>query len=408
MKRKILREEIVELTSELRGFVDNKEVEKAKEIREKIIKKKEELRREEEIAEIEKQKLIAQARGVKLEEGRMLNTDSIKLIEKRQSFYDNVIKRNENTKRLSIGKYVKGMLMGDWDGAKDEMIAYRSLNTTTGATIIPNTLSANIIDLARPKMALGDIPIIPMDTNNITIAKIKEDPKFGFKAELQSVESSAMTFEPIELKSKMVYGLMQISLELLESAQNIDSIIQEAMSNAIAQAIDEKGLYGKGVQGNLTTVDLGDEQKVITNEPKGILTYDTINTIESDNINSTKYVSFIKGIGEITKANGTPNIITYNSNIDTEISLLTDSTGQPLNAPKKMETMNYVISNNIQDNQALIYDSNAIVMGIQNRILLEVSRDKGFSDGSVWFRAYAMVDFAVLKPKHITKITYKE
>ncbi|MGV3027077.1 phage major capsid protein [Clostridium thermobutyricum] len=404
MKRKILREEIVELTSELRGFVDNKEVEKAKEIREKIIKKKEELRREEEIAEIEKQKLIAQARGIKLEEGRMLNTDSIKLIEKRQSFYDNVIKRNDNTKRLSIGKYIRGMLTGDWNGATEEMKEYRSLNTTTGATIIPSTLSANIIDLARPKMALGEIPIIPMDTNNITIAKIKEDPKFGFKAELQSVESSTMTFEPIELKSKMVYGLMQISLELLSSAQNIDGIIQEAISSAIAQAIDEKGLYGKGVQ-----EDLGTEGKVnIINEPKGILTYDTINTIESDNINSSKYVSFIKGIGEITKANGTPNIITYNSNIDTEISLLTDSTGQPLNAPKKMEEMNYVISNNMQDNQALIYDNNAIAMGVQNRIMIEVSRDKGFSDGSVWFRAYAMVDFAVLKPKHITKITYKE
>ena len=49
---------------------------------------------------------------------------------------------------------------------------------------------------------------------------------------------------------------MKISLELLESAGNIDAIISNAIAESIASAIDKAGLYGVG-----------------EDEPKGVLTY---------------------------------------------------------------------------------------------------------------------------------------
>ncbi|MGV1042032.1 phage major capsid protein [Clostridium perfringens] len=313
---------------------------------------------------------------------------NLKLVNKGDSFFNATIKNNEND-NLSIGKYVKGMLTGDWENAASEKATYRELTTSTGKTLIPQELSAQIIDLARPQMALGDIPILPMESNNMTIARIEKDPVFQFKEELAKAEFSDMSFGSVELKSRTIYGLMKISLELLNSAKNIDQVIQQAMANSIAQSIDTVGLYGDGQL-----------------QPKGILTYEDINIISSDDIETSKYKSFVKGIGSITKANGTPTTISYNSNIDTSLSLLTDTTGQPLNMPKKVEGLQHKVSNNMKDNQAMVYDNNSIVMGLQNKIIIDTSSELGFEDGSVWLRVYAMLDFAILKPKSITRIDY--
>ncbi|NFN17445.1 phage major capsid protein [Clostridium botulinum] len=303
----------------------------------------------------------------------------------------------ENKTNLEIGKYIKGMVTGDWTNAIAEKSEFMALNTSTGTTLIPTPLAAQVIDLARNQMSLSDIPIIPMETNNLTIAKIIENPKFKFKKELEKASESEMSFAPIELKSKTIYGLMKLSLELLHSASNIEQVVTQAMAQAIAQAIDNAGLYGRGT----------DENKKVY-EPLGITRVEGINIVEDvEPVELSKYAPYVRGIGKITKANGVPTTIAYNSDIDTEFSLLTDTTGQPLNAPKVVNSLNKKLSNNVLDNQALIFDSNSIVMGLQNNIAIDTSKELGFADGSVYLRVYAMLDFAVLKPKNITKINYK-
>ena len=86
--------------------------------------------------------------------------------------------------------------------------------------------------------------------------------------------------------------------------------------------------------------------------------------------------------------------------------MLTDTTGQPLNPPKVISDLTHKRSNNIKDNQAVVYDNNSIVMGVQNKITIDTSEAAGFADGTVWIRVYAMLDFAILNPKNITKISY--
>lgn len=315
------------------------------------------------------------------------NNNVLNIINKDESFKKAIIRDTEN---LSVGKYVKGMLTGIWDNAKNEMEQFKALSTKTGSVLVPTELSATIIDLARPMMALSDIPIIPMDSNNLTIAKIVNDPVINFKGELEKAELSDMTFGAVELKSKTIYGLMKISLEMLDSAKNIDGVITNAMAKALAQGIDKNGLYGDGEL-----------------SPKGILTYENINIVESEGVETSKYSSFVKGIGAITKANGIPTTMSFNSDIDTELGLLTDTLGQPLNMPKKVEELEYKVSNNLKDNQSMVFDRNAIVMGVQNRIKIDSTNAAGFEDGSVLLRVYAYIDFAILQPKHITRIDYK-
>ena len=82
-KIKILREQIAALTTELRTFLDNKDVEKAKEKREEIRQAKELLKIEEEIAEEEKRILMGQAKQQKGTNGNISNRNMDKRAELR-------------------------------------------------------------------------------------------------------------------------------------------------------------------------------------------------------------------------------------------------------------------------------------------------------------------------------------
>ena len=86
-------------------------------------------------------------------------------------------------KALDLGKYVRGAVTGDWSNAVEERAAF---NTSTTGVIIPNVLSAQVIDKARnlSLFTAAGVPIVPMSTNNLTIARVAEDPEFSFKEEL--------------------------------------------------------------------------------------------------------------------------------------------------------------------------------------------------------------------------------
>lgn len=395
-----LKQKLSSLKDEVQNLLDKNNTSEAEEKMKEVRQVKNELDKALEDEEIEMNKLKnlipdnqpPKEDGLKVKDkaGRVIN-----IVNKGELFTN--VTRAENTENLELGKYLRGMVTGNWENASKEMNQFKALNTSTGTTLIPRPLASQIIDIARNNMVLADIPIIPMETNNLTIAKIVEDPKFGYKKELGQASLSDMTFAPIELKTKMIYGLMKISLELFHSAANIESVLKDAMAKAMAQAIDKSGLYGKGYS---------EEQSLY--EPLGITNVDGINIItDVAPIETSKYTSFINGIGAITKANGTPTHMSYNSDIDTKLNLLVDTTGQPLNAPSILSSLNKKVSNNIEDNQSLIYDNNAIVMGLQKDISIDTSKELGFTDGSVYFRIYAMVDFAVLKPKNVTQIKYK-
>lgn len=311
-----------------------------------------------------------------------------KILNKGDSFKSAINVSNEN---LSIGKYIKGAITGNWNNAENERNQFKALSTSTGSIVIPCELSCDVIDLARNRLVLDDILVVPMNSNNLTIAKLNSDPEFKFKKELEEVENSDITFKGVTLKSKMAYGVMKISLELFRTASNIDYIITTAMATSLANMIDKAGLYGNG--------DV---------EPKGILTLPDINKIEVDALEKSKYTGFVKGIGAITKNNGLPTNIAFNSDIDTNLNMLTDSIGQPLNAPKVLKSLEQRVSNQIKPNQAIIYDRNSILMGIQEDLRIEISLNNGFKDGSVSLRVYAMLDFVSLNDKNISLLTFKE
>ena len=312
---------------------------------------------------------------------------------------DLLAKQTPNINNLSLGKYIKGAITGKWDFAQAEQHEFRALSTATANVLIPQVLSNQVIDEARNQSIFfqSGVPMLPMDTNNLTISRVKTDPGFGFKTEGAPVEDATMEFEPVTLKSKTVYGLMSITLEALQSSANLESVVRNAMAESIARTIDRACLFGDGV-----------------NEPKGVLTYDDINRI-TETTDLTGYDPFVRAIGAVRKANGEPTAWALNATTDEQLNLLVDTNGNPLAVPPVITNMERMISNQLPDNggvnanesTSIIYDPNALLIGLQSPISIELSREAedAYRKGLVYLRVYAMVDIAVLRPKHITNIT---
>ncbi len=307
----------------------------------------------------------------------------------------NIEKVYSNDSGLDFGKYVKGALTGNWSNAEPERKYYAALSTTTGGVIVPDVLSAQILKKIMNKSLIykSGVPVVDMKSNNLSIAKVKNNPTGEFKAELAEATLSDAEFEAVELKSKTLYSLCKISLEMLHSATNLSEVLQNAMADAVADAIDKACIYG-----------------VDENGIKGLATYNTINTLTADAIN---YAQFVNAIGKIKKANGNPTVMGINADTDTTLNLLTDTTGQPLNAPRVVDSLNRVVSNNLRndlgvatdESEALVYDPNSIILGQQVGFKFETSRSFGMNDGSVYLRIYTMLDMAVLRPEHIAYIS---
>jgi len=304
-------------------------------------------------------------------------------------------------RQLDLGRYVKGALIGDWHGAAAESAAFSALSTGTATIVIPEVLSSKIIDMIRNRSLLfgAGVPLIIMDTNNLTMAKLVKDPVFGFKKELAPAELSDVTFEGVKLESKTAYGLMQVSLELVHSASNLSNVLQTAMVNSLADVIDKKCLFGEGPEAD---------------EPKGILTYDEINSITATEALES-YAPFVQAVGKIRQANGEPNSWGYNATVDEKLNLLTDTTNQPLNQPKVLEGLTPRVSNQLPANEgtgedestSMIFDSSAMAIGLQSQIRFSASDSTAdaYQIGAVYMRVYAMLDICLLQPKHVTKIT---
>ena len=303
----------------------------------------------------------------------------------------------DQRRSLDLGKYVRGAVTGDWTNAAEERSA---MSTSTVGTIIPEVLSAKIIDKARnlSLFTAAEVPIIPMTSNNLTIGRVATDPVFAFKEELAEASESSFTLDSVQLNAKTAYGYAYVSLEAIHSASNLSDILFQVFSQAFADMCDRGMLYGQKYNGSL--VDYA---------PAGIMNDTDIHTVEATNV---RYNDFIRAIGKIKKANGNPTVVGMNAATEELLSLLVDANGQVLEIPQAFVDLKKVVSNQLAEDEndgsdALVFDPKAMVIGFQNRLVFRMFQDTDYciSHGAVGFQLYAMLDCVATQPKHIAKIT---
>lgn len=300
-------------------------------------------------------------------------------------------KRVYKDSNLDLGKLIKGMSGLGWNGANKEREYYRTMESGTNKVVIPQQLADRIIDYARTKSAVfGKVPVIPMDSNNLTVAVQTKDAVASFVKEGELIPTSDVAFEGVTLEGKTLALFIPISEQLLGSASNLSNQLVYSCAQAIAQALDKAMIYGKGVVPDTSY------------EIKGISLYDTINNVTST---TRDYDLIIKGAKGIKKANLNPTNVCLSSELAGELQMLKDNDGQYIMPPASISDYKIAESNNIKDDEVLVFDSESLLLGLHKGITIEwgTSGDM-FQRIQKGLRIYLRADLGVIRPKGISLV----
>lgn len=324
-------------------------------------------------------------------------------LNKTDKLADRVNVSDEKTKELlnqdgALGEVIKGMVTGKWSNQEFKNV----VTTTSTGVLIPEVLSANIIDLARniSLFTNAGVPVVPMDSNNMTISRIKTDPTFGFKAEGTEGVEGSFELDSVELKSKTVYGYAYVSLESINSSKNLDQIIRQVFAQAMANTIDKAFIYGQ---------ENAEKTGFETFAPGGIMNDININSVVATT--GGGYDDIIKAISKVRQSNGNPTAYGINAETEELLSLLKTTDGQYLSAPKAVTDLKQIVSNQLKYDEAtgsdaLVFDPRAMIIGLQNNIQIKIIEDaECLKKGLIAFQIYSMLDCKATTPKHICKIT---
>lgn len=360
----------------------------------------------EEARNLEKEEAEAAKEEMRLA-GRNGVADDTTVLRKEQRMAD-LVKPTHEERQLSIGKFVKGIVTGDWTNAASEQRAMSEGVLTGGGYMVPEILSANIIDKARnqARVIQAGAGIVPMTSNKLTIAKVTGDPTASWKAENAHGTFSDMTFDAINFEARTLMALVKVSVELLEDAQNIDTVIYNALSQALALEVDRVALYGSGVGV----------------EPLGLKNAAGIQTISmgANGAVLTGYDKFSEAVQAIREQNGEPNSVIYAPRTAGQIDRLKDSTGQPLTPLESFKALgkfstkqvptNLTQGTNTLASDAFVGDFSQLLIGMRKQFSLEVSRqaadgpDSAFTQHQVWIKAVLRADVQVARPEHFDVI----
>lgn len=287
---------------------------------------------------------------------------------------------------LSIGKLVRAMSGLEKTG---EGVQYlRDMSSATGAVVIPQKLANQILDKAREQSAIfGKIPVTVMENNNLTVARISKDASASFVAEGDLIPESSTEFTGVMLEGKTLAMYVPVTEQLLASA-NISDVLMNACSKAIAVALDKNLLYGTGTGAEI----------------KGITAHENINKVA--HTGSADYNMLIKGVGVTKGANIVPSDIVYNTTVGSDLSMLTDANGQYIVPPRALDNYTISESNNINDNQALVYHRECMLLGVNKDIQMEWGYTQdGFQRMIKALRIYIRCDLGIVNEKGISLVT---
>jgi len=303
---------------------------------------------------------------------------------------------------FSLGRFLRGVVTGDWKGAVPERRALEITDPTLGGYLVPHPLAARIIDLARNKSVCvqAGALTIPMESNTLDIAVIGEGPVAYWRPEGTIINESGMAFSLRTFEAKTLGALVRCSVELFEDAQNLDSVVSTSLAQALALELDRAALFGTGTN----------------SEPLGIYHTTGVNKVDMGTNGGilAGYAPFLEGIQRVMEANGPDPrdlCLVLSPREYVKLNMLLDQDNNPLQAPRAFEEIGKkLVSNQIPTDLtkgssedasvAILGDFTQLWIGMRTNLVLEVSREAGdaFSKLQVLIRAYLRADVMVARP----------
>jgi len=306
---------------------------------------------------------------------------------------------------LALGRLIRGMTTGNWDGADAEKRAMGALSGALGGFLVPPALSSLIIDLARAQSVViraGGLTI-PMPTGEMTVVRVTADPQGQWRPEHVKIEETDAAFEPIKLKAMTLGALTRLSIELIEDAQMAGDQVERALAASLGLQLDRAALFGTGV-----------------NEPRGIANTAGVSIVDLGTNGAVlgSYSNLSLAVQLVLMNNGAPNAAILHPRDWGSLDRLVDGQLQPLSPPaswadlalKLVSTqlpINLIKGSALNTSNIIVGDFRQVAIAMRTNITIEATRtgdSDSFSKLQVLIRAYLRADVAVLRPTHFCKI----
>lgn len=295
------------------------------------------------------------------------------------------------TEPVSAGKFIRGLITGDW---KDAEVERRALTTTTsgGGWIVPEIISSQIITMALAKSQCYKAGAfsLPMESKTLILPKIIEMPEILWKVESEKYDAGVgMTFSGITLEARTLIALVKLSVELAQDGVNVEQVIENAMAESIALELDRAVLNGAG-----------------GTEPTGILQTDGILTEDLENNPITSFDFLSNAYFKLEAENELATGLIAPSDMFHNLDLLKDEVNNRLLPPlsyegtKQKPSYQKLSSNQLSDS-AVLGDFSKAVIGMRTDLQVDVTDKAGdsFERLEVWIRCYLRVDVGIKRTK---------
>lgn len=310
----------------------------------------------------------------------------------------------EGHAELSLSKYLRGIVTGDWSDADGERRAMNEGTQSAGGYAVPPALVAQIIDLARPKTRVlqAGARVIPMATKKVDVAKWTSDPTPAWHTESAVIAESDGALGSVSLTAKTLAGLTRASRELLEDAQGVQDELMRAFADQFALTIDRAALYGSGIDP----------------EPRGVkntsgITIDT--SFGANGSTPANYDFLVNAVGAQQDQNEDPNAVILAPRTERTIALFKDTTNQPLRAPQMLEGLpryattqvptNLTAGTSTNASDVFVADWTKLYVGVRTQLVIRVLQERFADTGELGFLTWWRGDIAVARPKAFTVVT---
>ena len=325
---------------------------------------------------------------------------------------------------LRVGKYLRGLITGKWDGAEAEQRAVMTIaQATGGGNLLPTPLAAYVIDLARNRSVVfkAGSTLVPMTAPTLDLARITADPTGqwfgGDEVRLAGITESQATFGRVQLQAQTLAFLERISIELAEDAPNFPDLLENQLGAAIALELDRAVLFGipGGVRVGLRDwITIGGDSSQSINET----------SMGTNGATPTDFSQLVTVIRQVLDGNY-PGRLDELSGIMSPRSWgtyegLKNTLNDPLRSPAswaaiqaagrvfvtKQCPITEAQGSSNAASTVFVGDFTQVLLGMRTEMTIELSREAGdaFQRLHVLLRGYLRADWSVAQPKWISRL----
>lgn len=191
--------------------------------------------------------------------------------------------RNEEPKaerKFNLGRMVKGIHTGKWDGADYEKALIQESVEADGGYLVPEEVNTTVLPKIYGRSVLGNLPItrVPTRTGHGRLTRQTTGATVVWTPEAQEGTESDIKFDTLAYDLKKVVCFVPVTKEMLEdSPEAVDALVRADIQKAMSKELDRVAFYGAG--GNEPE---GLASKAITTiSAGGPLSYDKLVDLES-------------------------------------------------------------------------------------------------------------------------------